>query len=68
MIEDSENKSRAKLKSMPDGTWVTRQYVTTLDRKTRKSVAQQLFCTMTKKERRASLRFHRHEPANRHGP
>ena len=50
MIEDSEAKSRAKLRSMPDGTWVTRQYVTTLDRKTRKSVAQQLYCTMTKKE------------------
>ena len=33
MIEDSEAKSRAKLRSMPDGTWVTRQYVTTLDRK-----------------------------------
>ncbi len=49
MIEDSEAKARAKLRSMPDGTWVTRQYVTTLDRKTRKSVAQQLFCTMTKK-------------------
>ena len=48
MIEDSENKSRAKLKSMPDGTWVTRQYVTTLDRKSRKAVAQQLYCTMTK--------------------
>jgi N-methylhydantoinase B len=49
MIEDSEAKSRAKLRSMPDGTWITRQYVTTLDRKTRKSVAQQLHCTMTKK-------------------
>ncbi len=49
MIEDSEAKSRAKLQSMPDGTWVTRQYVTTLDRKTRKSVAQQLYCTMTKR-------------------
>jgi N-methylhydantoinase B len=49
MIEDSEAKSRAKLRSMPNGTWVTRQYVTTLDRKTRKSVAQQLYCTMTKK-------------------
>ncbi len=49
MIEDSEAKARAKLKSMPDGTWVTRQYITTLDRKTRKSVAQQLYCTMTKK-------------------
>lgn len=55
MIEDSEAKSRAKLRSMPDGTWVTRQYVTTLDRKTRKSVAQQLYCTMTKK--RDELRF-----------
>ena len=48
MIADSETKARAKLKSMPEGTWVTRQYVTTLDRKTRKSVAQQLYCTMTK--------------------
>ncbi|HWO43639.1 MAG TPA: hydantoinase B/oxoprolinase family protein [Candidatus Eisenbacteria bacterium] len=55
MIEDSETKARAKLRSMPDGTWVTRQYVTTLDRKTRKSVAQQLFCTMTKKD--DELRF-----------
>ena len=33
MIEDSEAKSRAKLRSMPDGTWVTRQYVTTLGSK-----------------------------------
>src|SRR3972149_5040479 len=49
MIGNSESKARAKLRSMPDGTWVTRQYVTTLDRKTRKSVAQQLYCTMTKK-------------------
>jgi N-methylhydantoinase B len=55
MIEDSEAKSRAKLRSMPDGTWITRQYVTTLDRKTRKSVAQQLYCTMTK--RSDELRF-----------
>ena len=35
MISDSEAKARAKLRSMPDGTWLTRQYVTTLDRKTR---------------------------------
>src|SRR5919106_6244494 len=57
MIEDSESKSRAKLKSMPDGTWVTRQYVTTLDRKTRKSVAQQLYCTMTKKSHELHFDF-----------
>ena len=48
MIEDSESKARAKLRSMPDGTWVARQYVTTLDRKSRQAMAQQLFCTMTK--------------------
>jgi N-methylhydantoinase B len=48
MIADSESKARAKLRSLPDGTWIARQYVTTLDRKTRRSVGQQLFCTMTK--------------------
>jgi N-methylhydantoinase B len=50
MIQDSESKARAKLRSLPDGAWVARQYVTTLDRKTRKAVAQQLFCTMTKEK------------------
>jgi N-methylhydantoinase B len=57
MIEDSEAKSRAKLRSMPDGSWVTRQYVTTLDRKTRQSVAQQLYCTMTKKRDELAFDF-----------
>jgi N-methylhydantoinase B len=57
MIRDSEEKARAKLRSMPNGTWVTRQYVTTLDRKTRKAVAQQLFCTMTKKDDELHLDF-----------
>ena len=57
MIRDSEQKARAKLRSMPDGVWVTRQYVTTLDRKSRKSVAQQLFCTMTKKGDELHLDF-----------
>jgi N-methylhydantoinase B len=57
MIRDSEAKARAKLRSMPDGVWVTRQYVTTLDRKSRKSVAQQLFCTMTKKADELHLDF-----------
>jgi N-methylhydantoinase B len=57
MIRDSERKARAKLRSMPDGVWITRQYVTTLDRKSRKAVAQQLFCTMTKKDDELSLDF-----------
>jgi N-methylhydantoinase B len=55
MIADSESKARAKLFSMPNGTWVARQYVTTLDRKTRKSVAQRLFCAMIKEGEK--LRF-----------
>ena len=57
MIRDSEAKARAKLRSMPDGVWVTRQYVTTLDRKSRRSVAQQLFLTMTKKGDELHLDF-----------
>ena len=57
MIADSESKARAKLRSLPNGTWVTRQYVTTLDRKTRKAVAQQLFCTMTKEDDELRLDF-----------
>ena len=57
MIRDSEAKARAKLRSMPDGVWVTRQYVTTLDRKSRKSVAQQLYLTMTKKGDELHLDF-----------
>ncbi|MFQ5852284.1 MAG: hydantoinase B/oxoprolinase family protein [Candidatus Binatia bacterium] len=50
MIKDSESMARAKLVSLPDGTWMARQYVTTLDRKSRKALAQQLFCTMTKEK------------------
>jgi N-methylhydantoinase B len=57
MIQDSERKARAKLHSLPNGTWVTRQYVTTLDRKGRKAVAQQLFCTMTKEGDELRLDF-----------
>src|SRR5213594_165161 len=57
MIQGSEQKARAKLRSLPNGTWITRQYVTTLDRKSRKAVAQQLFCTMTKKDDELHLDF-----------
>ncbi len=57
MIQDSEQKARAKLRSLPNGAWVTRQYVTTLDRKSRKAVAQQLFCTMTKEDDELRLDF-----------
>ncbi|MFQ5683783.1 MAG: hydantoinase B/oxoprolinase family protein [Candidatus Binatia bacterium] len=62
MIDDSEQKARVKLQSMPDGTWIARQYVTTLDRKTRKSIAQQLFCTMTKQGQELSFDFNGTSP------
>ena len=48
VIEDSEQMARVKLRSLTDGTWTARQYVTTLDRKTRRAVPQQIICTMTK--------------------
>jgi N-methylhydantoinase B len=57
MIQDSESKARARLRSLPNGVWITRQYVTTLDRKSRKAVAQQLFCTMTKEGDELRLDF-----------
>jgi N-methylhydantoinase B len=48
VIQDSESMARAKLRSLPDGTWTARQYVTTLDPKSRKAVPHQIYLTMTK--------------------
>ena len=48
VISDSEQMARVKLRSLPDGTWTARQYVTTLDQKNRRAVPQQIVCTMTK--------------------
>jgi N-methylhydantoinase B len=57
LIEDSEMKARAKLRSMPDGTWRSRIYFTALDKKERKAVPLQVVCTMTKREEELHLDF-----------
>ncbi len=48
VIRESELAARAKLRSLPDGTWMARQYVTTLDRRHRRAVSHQILLTMTK--------------------
>ncbi len=48
VILDSESNARAKLRSMPDGMWVARQYITSLDRRSRRAAALQVLCTMSK--------------------
>lgn len=57
MIADSERKARAKLRSMPDGTWVSRVYFTTPDKSERKAVPMQIVCAMTKREDELHLDF-----------
>jgi N-methylhydantoinase B len=57
MIADSEEKARAKLRSMPDGTWRSRIYFTALDQKDRKAVPLQVMCTMTKRDEDLRLDF-----------
>ena len=49
IISDTEAAARAKLKSLPDGTWTGRTYLTTLDTKTRKAAPLRIMCTLTKK-------------------
>ena len=57
MIEDSESKARAKLRSMPDGTWISRAYFTSLEKKERKAFPLQIICTMTKEGEELHLDF-----------
>jgi N-methylhydantoinase B len=57
MIADSEEKARAKLRSMPDGIWRSRIYFTALDQKDRKALPLQVMCTMTKREGEIHLDF-----------
>jgi len=49
MIKDSEEKARAKLRSMPDGAWTSRIYFTSLEKKERKAFPLQVICTMGKR-------------------
>ena len=49
IVSDTEAAARAKLRSLPDGTWTGRTYLTTLDTKTRKAAPLRIMCTLTKK-------------------
>jgi len=57
IIRDAEEMARAKLRSLPDGRWVSRTYVTALDRKEHKAMPLQVMCTMTKKGDELHLDF-----------
>jgi N-methylhydantoinase B len=48
-IRDTEEMARAKLRSLPDGRWIGRTYITSLDRKEGKGVPLQIVCTLTKR-------------------
>ncbi len=50
LIRDSEELARAKLRALPDGTWRSRLYASSLDPKTRKAQLVTIACTMTKRE------------------
>ena len=57
IIRDSEALARAKLRSLPDGRWRSRIYLTSLDRKARRSIPLQVVCTMTKEGDELNLDF-----------
>ena len=50
MIEDAEKKARAKLRSLPDGTWRSRIYHTGRVKKTGAARVFKVVCKMTKKK------------------
>lgn len=66
MIEDSESKARAKLRSMPDGAWVSRVYLTTPHRKERSAIPTQILCSMTKRSDELHLDFAGTSPQTGH--
>jgi N-methylhydantoinase B len=57
MIQDAENKARAKLRSMPNGQWVSRIYMTALNKREHKAAPIQVVCTMTKQRDELHLDF-----------
>lgn len=57
VILDAELMARAKLRSLPDGAWSARQYVTTLDPKSRRAVPHQIFLTLHKDGEELTLDF-----------
>jgi N-methylhydantoinase B len=49
LLHDSEEQARAKLRSIPDGTWSSRTYSTAPARTTRAAQPYPVVCTMTKR-------------------
>ncbi len=66
VIADSENKARAKLRSMPDGRWVSRAYLTTPEGKERNAVPRQIICSMIKRRDELHLDFTGTSPQTTH--
>ena len=56
-IADSEEMARAKLRSLPDGQWVSRLYSTALNKQTNTAMPIQIVCTATKEGDRLKLDF-----------
>ena len=56
-IRDSEEMARAKLRSLPDGRWVSRIYTTALDKRTGRAMPIRVMCTADKEGDRLKLDF-----------
>ena len=56
-IRDSEEMARAKLRSLPDGRWVSRIYTTALDKRTGKAMPIRVMCAAAKEGDRLKLDF-----------
>ena len=56
-IADSEEMARAKLRSLPDGQWVSRLYSTALNKQTNTAMPIQIVCTATKEGEHLKLDF-----------
>ena len=57
MINDAETLAREKLRSIPDGTWRSRSFGSTIALPSRKSETYQILCSMTKQDDELSIDF-----------
>jgi len=57
VIRDTQEAARAKLMALPDGRWVGRTYLTSLDTQDRRAAPLQIVCTLTKKADRLTMDF-----------
>ncbi|MFQ5850536.1 MAG: hydantoinase B/oxoprolinase family protein [Candidatus Binatia bacterium] len=56
-IRGSEEMARSKLRSLPDGRWVSRIYMTSLNKREHKAEPIQVVCTMSKRGEELHLDF-----------